>query len=198
MVNVPSLKPVRFRAAVVIEDIVFVRTEVNGFKSNTWLYFGLIQKFPVRKEEENITGVYFFAMMQNWYEIHGKCCYIPNKNHVSSCIWMVIPESALCFVCNYKASIKSFISGSHYLFKRNSFSEAIFKAFSTTFKMVFSISGKESWSLGLADSLSKWPVHQFCSVPCCGKELQTENSQIDVWTEESAWKFGENQVNNIS
>lgn len=35
---------------------------------------------------------------------------------------MVIPESALCFVCDYKASIKSFISGSHYLFKRNSLS----------------------------------------------------------------------------
>lgn len=89
---------------------------------------------------------------------------------------MVIPESALCFVCDYKASIKSFISGSHYLFKRNSSSEAIFKVFSTTFKMVFSISGKESWNLGLADSLSKWPVHQFCSLSCCGKKLQRKLS----------------------
>lgn len=53
---------------------------------------------------------------------------------------MVIPESALCFVCNYKALIKSFINRS--LFKWNSFSEGLFKVFSATFKTVFSVSGK--------------------------------------------------------
>lgn len=33
--TMPLLKPLSFGAAVVIEDIVFGRTEMNGFKSNT-------------------------------------------------------------------------------------------------------------------------------------------------------------------
>lgn len=49
-------------AAVVIEDIVFVRTEVNS-KSSTWLYFDLIQKFAVRKGKEDNTGVIYSVMI---------------------------------------------------------------------------------------------------------------------------------------
>jgi len=81
---------------------------------------------------------------------------------------------------NYKASVEGFTNRSYDLCERKSFSEAIFKVFSVAFKTVFSVSGKENLGLGLAESVSEWPVHPSCSVPCCGNQLQTENSQINI------------------